>query len=392
MITSDRLNQIMDLWDYCFEKKDDPFFKWYFKEYCLKNNMVVGGFEEKTDNLLNMLHINPYKLNLRGREELVPYIVGVATSPEARGEHLTRGLLETAFEILRAEKITFVLLKPIFAGIYMPYEFSFCYNKHLYDLPLTKLAGTDIPANISIRHYADYSSNLFSEMYQNFSRVYHAMPIRTQFQWDKLLSVHKMEHVHAAVAYDNNRPVAYMFYEIKDDKTFFVQELISINSLGKKSLLAYAASHLSDARNFYWEADEQDLTYLDFKDADCSGSILPFMMGRCIDAYRALKDYKLPSNMPDCDLTAILTDNLIKLNNHLLSIKIRNGRLSVERIMEIGNEDVVMNMAVFSQLYFGAYTASQLFRAGKIEAKDENVLAVLDLLFPKCYNFINEYF
>ena len=46
MITRQTLPQVLDLWDYCFEKKEEPFFKWYFENYCLKNNLILGGFSE----------------------------------------------------------------------------------------------------------------------------------------------------------------------------------------------------------------------------------------------------------------------------------------------------------------------------------------------------------
>jgi predicted acetyltransferase len=138
VVNEARMPQVMDLWDYCFEKKDDPFYQWYFAEYCGKNNMVIGGFDEQ-DKLQNMLHLNPYMLNLRGTQQLTPYIVGVATAPECRGQHLFRPLLETAFEVLRSQNFPFALLMPINAGIYLPYEFSFCYYRHKYDMPLEKL-------------------------------------------------------------------------------------------------------------------------------------------------------------------------------------------------------------------------------------------------------------
>ena len=62
VVNDARMSQVMDLWDYCFEKKDDPFYQWYFSEYCGKDNMVIGGFDEQ-DKLQNMLHLNPYMLN-----------------------------------------------------------------------------------------------------------------------------------------------------------------------------------------------------------------------------------------------------------------------------------------------------------------------------------------
>ena len=143
IINDETLPKIMELWDYCFEKNDTPFFKWYFNEYCLKENMVLGGFDEKSGNLMNMLHLNPYTINLRGRDLKLPYIVGVATVPEYRGRHLFAPLLETAFSVLRAQGQAFVLLMPISAGIYRPYQFDYCYYRHRYEMPLAALPKGD---------------------------------------------------------------------------------------------------------------------------------------------------------------------------------------------------------------------------------------------------------
>ena len=82
LLNSAFLPQAAELWDYCFEKKGDPFYEWYFSEYCLKQNSVIGGFDG--DKLACMLHLNPYAITLRGQTLRLPYIVGVATAPEYR--------------------------------------------------------------------------------------------------------------------------------------------------------------------------------------------------------------------------------------------------------------------------------------------------------------------
>ncbi len=61
MITTENINQVMELWDYCFEKKDSPFFKWYFENYCLKNNMIYGAFIVLNTSFLIFIIPIPYK-------------------------------------------------------------------------------------------------------------------------------------------------------------------------------------------------------------------------------------------------------------------------------------------------------------------------------------------
>ena len=41
LVTLSELPQVMRLWDYCFEKEEEPFYRWYFEEYCLQHNLIL---------------------------------------------------------------------------------------------------------------------------------------------------------------------------------------------------------------------------------------------------------------------------------------------------------------------------------------------------------------
>ncbi len=51
-----------------------------------------------------------------------------------------------------------------------------------------------------------------------------------------------------------------------------------------------------------------------------------------------------------------------------------------------------MDMAAFTQLYFGTFSAQELWEAGRLRTTKPEKLRLLDLLLPKCENYINEYF
>ena len=392
IITETELPRAMALWDYCFEKKEEPFFQWYFQEYCLQHNLVLGGFSEEDGHLQSMLHLNPYSILLRGQEERVPYIVGVATDPADRGQNLTGELLQSAFRLLRKKGCAFALLMPVYAGIYQTCDFAFCYSKHVYEMPLSKLIVPFPSGNLQIRHFSAYGRELFEDVYAALSDGYNGLPIRTDFQWQKLLTVHQLEKVQAAVVYHGGDPRGYMFYQITEDKTFFVQELVALTPDAKWALLQYAKGHLSSADKLYWEAMEDDLTYLDFPDAELAGRVKPFMMVRCCDAVQALERYEVPENCPDGQVTLLLQDELLEENNCLVTLTVDSGSLYLEKGKSPA--DAVIPMGAFAQLYFGAYTFTQLVEAGKIRMQSylPELPVFLDLLFPKCINYINEYY
>lgn len=391
IVTETELPQVMALWDYCFEKKDEPFYQWYFQEYCLQHNLVVGGFSEDDGHLQNMMHLNPYSILLRGQEERVPYIVGVATDPADRGRHLTEELLQSAFRLLRRKGCAFSLLMPAYAGIYQKYDFAFCYRKHVYEMPLDKLVVPVPSGNLWLRHYSSLEKELFEGLYAALAEGYNGLPIRTDFQWRKLLAVHQLEKMQAAVVYHGSEPRGYMFYHI-EDKTFFIQELVALTPDAKWALLRYAGEHQSSAKKFYWEAMEDDYTWLDFPEADRAGRVKPFMMARCFDAVQALQRYEVPEDCPDGQVTLLLQDELLKKNNSQVTLIADTGSLYLEKAA--GDADAVVPMGAFTQLYFGAFTFTQLVEAGKIRMRSyrPELAAFLDALFPRCVNFINEYY
>ena len=183
-----------------------------------------------------------------------------------------------------------------------------------------------------------------------------------------------------------------MFYQITDDRTFHIQELVALTPDAKWALLRYAGGHLSTADKLYWEAMEDDLTWLDFSDADNSGRVKPFMMARCFDAVQALERYEVPEGCPEGRITLLLQDDLLEENNHLVTLTADTGCLYLEKAA--GDADAVVPMGAFTQLYFGAFTFSQLVEAGKIRMRTytPELLSFLDALFPRCVNFINEYY
>lgn len=391
IINDETLPKIMELWDYCFEKNDTPFFKWYFDEYCLKENMILGGFDEADGSLMNMLHLNPYTINLRGQELQVPYIVGVATAPEYRGRHLFGPLLDTAFAVLRAQKQAFVLLMPISAGIYRPYQFDYCYYRHRYEMPLAVLpkAGS-ASADITLQRAGlEQEAEAFAKVYAAVTAAYHGAVKRDDKNWRNLLSVHQGEQVKAVLAKRGGQVLGYMLYSIAD-RTFSVQELLAEETAARDALLRFARGHVTEAEKFSWLAEAWDKMYLQLQDQNYAGSLQPFMMARCINVRQAL--VQLTNIAADIQgaVSLLITDKTLPLNNGLLKLEVNDGQVDVKSTVDM--QDIEMDVAAFTQLYFGQFSVQELAAENRLKIHNEEAALLLDRLFPKCHNYINEYF
>lgn len=132
-----------DLWDACFgdsKQYMDFYFGW-------RNNEILALFGQKegTDNLISiqerkintsdlvsMLHLNPYTLQVYGNIVSLHYIVGVATRPENRRQGLMEYLMKQALNAMNEAGEIFTYLMPAKKEIYIPYGFRFIYTQHRY--------------------------------------------------------------------------------------------------------------------------------------------------------------------------------------------------------------------------------------------------------------------
>ena len=51
-----------------------------------------------------------------------------------------------------------------------------------------------------------------------------------------------------------------------------------------------------------------------------------------------------------------------------------------------------MDVAAFTPLYFGQFSAQELAAENRLKIHNQEAASLLDRLFPKCHNYINEYF
>jgi predicted acetyltransferase len=99
------------------EAFEDPkaFVDYYYADKCTDNRMVVSI---EDGEVVSMLHLNPYHINLCGEVVKTYYVVAVATQAGRRHQGQMTRVFEKAFELLKEEQIPFVFLLPVDEAIY----------------------------------------------------------------------------------------------------------------------------------------------------------------------------------------------------------------------------------------------------------------------------------
>lgn len=120
-------DQLYILWKDCFHDSDE--FMTYYFDYFFKNNQVL--MLEQGDSLKSMIHLNPYKIDIRGRVLDSYYIVGVATDADFRHRGAMTQLLKKVFEDCYAMHMPFVYLMPADQAIYTPFQFAYIYDQYV---------------------------------------------------------------------------------------------------------------------------------------------------------------------------------------------------------------------------------------------------------------------
>ena len=378
---------VMALWDYCFEKKEDSFFQWYFSHYC-QMSQVIGAVQN--DRLLAMAHLNPYKIALRGKTIQTDYFVGVATSPEARGKGLFLPLLQHALGVLREQGRGLTLLMPSAAAFYRPYGFAYCYHQWKIQCQLSELAPlTSGKASLSWKKGSVDDWQAFSQVYGKAMEYRHAYVCRSEINWLSMLEALFAEGGYAFFAVNPaGEPVAYVCFEIQAD-TLQVVECLACDLPAQRACLAFLHQHRSQAGQVVFGLPVDDLLYEQIPNSSYSISLNPFMMGRIVDVHQALKQC-LPENAdPGINFTLAVSDTVAPWNDGCWRVSYDAG-LTIEKV-QAKMPEAKITIAALAQLCFGRFNTTQLAAKGEIEGCPET-LRLLDRLLPVCCNYINEYY
>lgn len=399
--TAQDTEAVKNLWAYCFETAEDPFFQYYFsKAYEPEHTMV--GYEGKL--LASMVHLRQYTLQVRGEQLPVSYMVGVATDPVARRGGIGGQLLLASLEELKRRGQGMTILMPSKAAFYQQYGWELYAHQWVQTMALEELRPlTDKTLHFGLLQSDDEWSKL-SPVYEAYTKGLSGYAVRGETEWRRLLGSFFAEGVRVAYVADEAGSIeGYAVYRLGAEE-IPVTEFVYTSRRAQKGLLNYLYNHRSQGSSIRWNEGLQDESYIFHPNGKTGHTTMPYMMSRIVDVATAMvsvpvhidSHWQYRPNVSEAGqytFTLGVKDGLAGWNEGTYEITVQSdGTVQANKVADTitAKAQVISEVGALSLLLMGRLRASELVFEGKLTG-DEAVVTMLDQLYPKQNTYINEW-
>ena len=126
------LELLRGLWEEAFDDPDE-FMDYYFDNVC-KTNKILSAYVD--DELVGMIHLNPYDVYVDGQIKKSYYVVGVSVTYSMREQGNMKAMMKKALEDVAMEGVEFVFLMPALEDYYNNLGFKKVYNTKTMDFTI----------------------------------------------------------------------------------------------------------------------------------------------------------------------------------------------------------------------------------------------------------------
>lgn len=375
-------DEVKEIWNYCFEDSKE-YQEFYFENIYKDKNTIVGLYNDK---IVASLQLNNHTINLDSVEIKCPYIVGVSTLPECRGDGIMKKIMEEAFlNISKSNNVC--ILMPIDHRLYRKYGFEDISD--MMEIKIDIFSLNDFKkGNHSIEKINDINLLELKNIYLDSLENYNSYACRNDKYFRNLIKESYAENANIYLSKDKEGNYdGYIYYTISSKK-IFVRELYYKNIKSLKAILNFLYNHNMQADEVIINAAlKNSLRYIIKDLKNTSFRLKPFMMGRVVNVIELLKEidiFKFLDKNEDIKIKVI--DNNIKSNNFIYQI-------SYDSIFKYDNSDydVSIDIKYLSQLVFSYRSVEELLFEEKLELINEEKIKILKKIFIKKDNHINEY-
>lgn len=314
------------LYEEVFPEDSKHFVDYYYAEKTKDNVIYVV---EEAEEIVAMLHLNPYVLAVNGQEQRAYYIVAVATGKSYRKRGYMAALLRESLRDMREEGVPFTFLMPAAEGIYLPHDFRTVYEQEHRFYREDTHTGMRQADEADARELAELVIPYLAEHYQVYA-------MRDEAYYRRLIKEYRAS-----------------------DGCLMVRE---------------AGGKVTDCRPCLSEEDMKE-------DAE-----KPLIMVRVVSPERLLLLLGLQTIMAVCFQ---VTDPIVEENNRCLMLT--GTEFSGVMLMEgrIGNSEGTLTVSALAELVFGVKTVDEIAQESGVQMT-ERMREELRKIIPLTRIFLNE--
>lgn len=356
------------------------------KKPVLKKTESFGFFDG--DKLASQISIYPMQVNIYGRMYKMGGVTGVATYPEYSQHGLMSRLIKEALQNMRENHQSISMLYPYFIPYYRKKGWEIVTDIMTYtikDTQLPKRRRTD-----GMVERVPIDSEDIRIVHDQFTAKRHGALKRNDLEWEEYWRW-EADDVLVAVYYNlKEEPTGYLVYYISND-VFRIKEFVYINEEAYHGLWNYISAHFSMIDKVVGNNYTNEPMAFLLEDSEIQEEIKPYMMARIVDFEAFIRKFPFDIISMYDDLHFIIEDPVMECNNGDFTLRWdAKGETIVERGGTRGRT-VRCNIQTLTTMFFGYRRPSYLRRIERLEADDEAVRILEDIL-PIDQPYFSDYF
>ena len=334
---------------------------------------VLGCFDG--DELVSQIAVYPLKMNIYGAVYPVGFVTSVCTYPEYSGRGIMKRIMHKSLEHMRQRGQSVALLFPYSIPLYRKMGWEIVSNKISYTVKDRQIPTTPrVPGSV---HRVNWENEDFRNLHSQFAATTHGCLFRNNLAWEEYWRWDEDDTM-VAIYYDaSERPAGYMVYLIKDD-IMHIKEMIYLNREAQEGLWGYIRAHNSMIDEVHGNSYFGEPIAFELDDGDIRETIRPYIMGRIVDVEQFFAKYRCDSSAETAEISFEIEDDFLPWNCKTFTVRFSGGECST--VQGESARHAKMTIATLTTMLFGYKTAAKLYRLGRIDADEETVRILDDML------------
>lgn len=365
------INLIKSIWENSGENK--IFSGWFFDKIFYSDNAVIT---EEENNALACACTVGYTLDINNMRLAASHIVSMRANPENKKAEVLNTLAADTLGFIAGKGIPIAFTVPDNYKFFEKYGFSLCYDYMQYDITSEDIPAYEVSAKVFRPDSFDSETvTMLNSVYEKFIANKNGSVIRTPENWRYIADdlYHNFDGRCVILKNDQNEPIAYMFYILRDSK-LGVYELCYIDKGAYEQSLGLIKAFSCDRISL--KVPSNDLFYMSFCDKRMAVMRCPFAAAR-ITNVRAILE--LFADNADDDIRLQIIDRVMGENNKTFTFS-EGSVIAIET-----DANVATDIGTLTQLVLGYLSVDEAFELNLIKGDASR----LKSLFKKQTTYIN---